>query len=172
LWAASLAPEARLPLPIHCMARTEDLLLAEILQYQCRVHLGLETKLMPEDANSLAQTVMGDGEWRGVCGAPYVSVYPDANDLLSFFTAGYPNWSDPEYNRMLVDASSTPDPTRRVERLAACEARLLRAMPLVPLYFVTWNYLERPEVRGLRLNALNTPSFKYAWIDPAKWRAS
>jgi len=42
---------------------------------------------------------------------------------------------------------------------------LLRAMPFVPLYFDTWVYLERREVRGLILNPLGVPSFKYAWID-------
>lgn len=168
LWAASTTPEALGPLPIHFMSRTDSLLLAEILQYQWRLHLDLGTMLMPQEPAALAETIMGGGDWSGVCGEPYIANYPDANDLLSFFTANYPNWSDPDFDRMLAHSSSTVDPALRMQRLAACEAKLLRAMPLVPLYFDAWNYLERPEVRGLRLNSLNTPSFKYAWIDPSR----
>ena len=62
-------------------------------------------------------------------------------------------------------AGATNDPKRRMERLSASEARLLRGMPFIPLYFDSWNYLERPEVRGLRLNPLDVPSLKYVWID-------
>jgi MarR-like DNA-binding transcriptional regulator SgrR of sgrS sRNA len=60
---------------------------------------------------------------------------------------------------------SIADPALRMQQLAECEAMLLRAMPFVPLYFDTWVYLERREVRGLTLNPLGVPSFKYAWID-------
>ena len=41
IWAASTAPAARLPLDIHCIARTDSLLVAEVLQSQWRSHLGL-----------------------------------------------------------------------------------------------------------------------------------
>ena len=72
---------------------------------------------------------------------------------------------------MLASATSTADPSLRMGKLEACEAMLLRAMPFVPLYFDTWVYLERPEVRGLELSPLGIPAFKYAWID-TNWRPS
>jgi ABC-type oligopeptide transport system substrate-binding subunit len=113
-------------------------------------------------------TVMSGNTWTGVGEEPYIANYPDPNDLLSFYTANYPHWSDAEFDRMLPDASAITDPALRMERLSVCEARLLRGMPFLPLYFDSWNYLERPEVRGLRLNALDIPSLKYAWIDPSR----
>ena len=70
---------------------------------------------------------------------------------------------------MLAAATSIADSALRMEKLAACEEKLLRAMPLIPLYFDTWVYLERPEVHGLKLNLLGLPGFKYAWIDTS-WR--
>ena len=69
------------------------------------------------------------------------------------------------FDAALTAASSTADPARRLEKLAACEADLLRAMPFIPLYFDAWVYLERPQVRGMVLNRGGIPVFKYAWID-------
>ena len=59
----------------------------------------------------------------------------------------------------------------RMEKLADCETTLLRAMPFVPLYFDTWVYLERPEVRGLSVGPMGYPAFKYAWIDTNRSRS-
>jgi oligopeptide transport system substrate-binding protein len=168
IWAASTAPAARLPLDIHCIARTDSLLVAEVLQSQWRSHLGLESGLFPQEVMGFFDTIMSGNTWTGVGEEPYIANYPDPNDLLSFYTANYPHWSDPEFDRMLPDASAITDPALRMERLSVCEARLLRGMPFLPLYFDSWNYLERPEVRGLRLNALDIPSLKYAWIDPSR----
>ena len=168
LWAASAAPEARLPLPIHYMARADSRLLAEVLQYQWRLRLGLETRLMPQEFAAFVSGILEGNEWSGVAEEPYGCNYAAPNDLLTFFTANYPHWSDSGFDKMLTAASSTADPSLRMEKLSACEARLLRGMPFVPLYFDAWNYLEREDVRGLRLNPLDSPSFKYAWIDSAR----
>ena len=165
IWAASAAPEVHLSLPIHFMARTDSMLIAEILQYQWKEYLGLETQLVPREQTAYFSEVMAETGWRGVGEEPYICNYPDPVDLLNFYTANYPGWSDPEYNRMVAAASAILDPVLRMQRLSECEARLLLGMPFIPLYFDAWNYLERPEVRGLRLTGLNTPSFKYAWID-------
>ena len=169
LWAGNGAPEA--PLPIHYGARTDSGLLAEVLQYQWRSNLGLETRLLPHEPVVYGQTIMQGGDWSGVAEDPYIANYPDPVDLLGFYAGSYPHWSDPDFDRMLDTASSTLDPARRMERLSACEEKLLRAMPFVPLYFDTWVYLERPEVRGLGLNPLGTPAFKYAWIDTSNSRS-
>ena len=53
----------------------------------------------------------------------------------------------------------------RMERLSESEARLLKGMPFIPLYFDSWTYLERPEVGAWRFNPLDVPSLKYVWID-------
>jgi oligopeptide transport system substrate-binding protein len=171
LWAGATSAEARHPLPIHYWTRVDNQLLAEILQSQWRENLGLETKLMPQEPRGYGQTIMVDGNFTGVAVDSYIAGYPDPYDLLSLYTATYANWSDSEYDRMLAAATSTADSALRMKKLAACEERLLRAMPLIPLYFDTWVYLERPEVHGLKFSLVGVPGFKYAWID-TNWRAS
>jgi oligopeptide transport system substrate-binding protein len=165
LWAAAAPAEARLPLPIHYLARADSRLLAEILQHQWRENLGLQTKLMPQESAAYIRTILTDGDYTGVAEEPYVANYPDPYDLLSLYTAGFANWSDPEFDRMLTAATSIADAALRMEKLADCETALLRAMPFVPLYFDTWVYLERPEVHGLSVGPMGYPAFKYAWID-------
>jgi oligopeptide transport system substrate-binding protein len=166
LWAATVT-QTHAPIPIHYMARTDSTLIAEILQYQWQQYLGLETRLNPLDQAAYIAEVLVSPDWTGVGEDPYICNYPDPVDILNFYTANYPGWSDPEYNRMVAEASSALDPALRLQKLRKCETRLLRGMPCIPLYYDTWNYLERPEVRGLRLTGLNTPSFKYTWIDAA-----
>jgi hypothetical protein len=51
------------------------------------------------------------------------------------------------------------------------EERLLRAMPVLPLFFDSYSYLEKPYVRGMTRNVLDLPQFKAAWID-TNWRPS
>jgi oligopeptide transport system substrate-binding protein len=153
------------PLHLQCIARTDSLLVAEILQAQWRTHLGIESRIQPLELVVFVDSTLIATDWSGLCDDPYIVNYPDPNDLMSFYTAGYPHWSAPEFDRMLAEASATNDPKLRMERLSTSEARLLRGMPFIPLYFDSWNYLERPEVRGLRLNPLDVPSLKYVWID-------
>jgi len=152
-------------LDLHCIARTDSLLVAEVLQSQWRTHLGVECKILPLEIAVYFDAILSANDWSGVADDPYIANYPDANDLLTFYTANYPHWSDAEFNGMVAAASATTDPVLRMEKLSASEAHLLRGMPFIPLYFDSWNYLERPEVRGLRLNPLDVPSLKYVWID-------
>ena len=156
------------PLDLHCLARTDSLLVAEVLQSQWRTHLGVETKILPLEMAVYFDAIASASDWSGVGDDPYIANYPDPNDLLTFYTANYPHWYDPEFDQMVAAASATADPVLRMERLSACEARLLRGMPFIPLYFDSWNYLQRPEVRGLRLNPLDVPSLKYVWIDSSR----
>jgi len=165
LWSGVASPEARLPIPVYYPTRADSRLLAEILQYQWRSHLGLETRLIPLEPTLYGRIIFQDGDFTGVAEDSFFLDYPDPSELLELYTATYPNWTDPAFDRSLAAAMSIADPALRMQQLAECEAMLLRAMPFVPLYFDTWVYLERREVRGLTLNPLGVPSFKYAWID-------
>jgi len=91
--------------------------------------------------------------------------FPDPYHFLQPYIADYPSWSDPAYDVKLGEATANTDSAVRMKELAECEATLLRAMPIIPLYFDTWVYLERPELHGLHLNPLGVPSFKFAWLE-------
>jgi len=155
-------------LDLHCIARTDSLLVAEVLQSQWRTHLGIESRILPLEIAVYFDEILSAADWSGIADDPYIANYPDPNDLLTFYSTNYPQWSDPEFDKMVAAASATSDPAKRMQSLSESEARLLRGMPCIPLYFDAWNYLERPEIRGLRLNALDVPSLKYVWIDSTR----
>jgi oligopeptide transport system substrate-binding protein len=78
-------------------------------------------------------------------------------------------FQDLHYDQMLAEANSILDPPARMNGLAECERYVLRSMPIVPLCYNTWSYLQKPFVRGLPPNLLDLRLFKYASID-TDWR--
>ena len=48
-------------------------------------------------------------------------------------------------------------PPARIAELAECEKRLLRAMPVLPLCFDVYTFLQKPYVRGQLGNSIDTP---------------
>jgi len=163
IWQST--PHAPARLTIHHPALTDSRLLAEIQQHQWRQNLGIETNIQAWEPAAYIQSVMYDGDFVGVAEDSYAANFPDPYDLLSLYTQTYRSWSDPAFTAKLSAATAITNPVLRMKELAECEAGLLRAMPIIPLYYDAWVYLERPEVHGLHLSPLGVPAFKYAWID-------
>jgi ABC-type oligopeptide transport system substrate-binding subunit len=65
----------------------------------------------------------------------------------------------------MKDADGTLDPRVRMKKLAQCESRLLKAMPLIPLTFGRNLYLAKPYLRAFVAEPVGGISFRYAWID-------
>ncbi|GAA0636129.1 peptide ABC transporter substrate-binding protein [Sphingomonas ursincola] len=60
----------------------------------------------------------------------------------------YSGFDDPRYDALLDRAMAEPAPARRVTAMRAAEARLLDAMPIIPLWFYRSGALVAPRVRG------------------------
>ena len=163
LWAATGQAPKRIR--VHYPARADSRLLAEVQQHQWKQNLGLETDLQAHEPGIYDQSVFEQGDFAGVAEDTLMANFPDPYDTLLLYTAGYPSWSDAAFDVKLNAATATINPELRMKQLAECEAALLRDMPVIPLYYDSWVYLERPEVHGLCLSPLGVPSFKYAWID-------
>jgi oligopeptide transport system substrate-binding protein len=121
----------------------------EAVQQMWREHLGIEVALVQREARThLASLAAGSFD---LGFAPAIPDYDSAADLLERFTTenanNYPHWSDAEYDQFV--AKSGPD-------LAKAETRLLEALPVIPLYFNTKNFLLRPAVRGWKEDPLWT----------------
>jgi ABC-type oligopeptide transport system substrate-binding subunit len=140
----------------------------EILQQQWRGNLNIDVKLTQQEFKVYIQTLL-DVSYNGLAISPWNAKYKDPNSFLDLFLTGSiqsgTGWSDVNYDAMLAEANSTLDRRARMKKLAECEKYLLTAMPQLPISFRTWNYLEKPYVRGLESNALDEHYFKYAWID-------
>jgi hypothetical protein len=69
----------------------------------------------------------------------------------------------------LQAANAIVNRTDRLQKLAACEKRLLEGMPFLPMYHAAWGYLCKPFVRGFASHPFDVRAFKYIWID-TNWR--
>jgi oligopeptide transport system substrate-binding protein len=128
----------------------------EAIQQMWRERLGISVTLLQREARThIAALAAGDFDL-----SLYIAIpdYNSAADLLERFTTGnannYPRWSDADYDR-LVGAG----------RLAEAETRLLDALPVIPLYFNTKNFLLRPTVRGWQEDALWTRYYDHVSVE-------
>lgn len=129
----------------------------EAIQQMWRDHLGLEVPILQREARThIAALAAGDFDLGFYTAIPD---YDSATDLLERLTAGnannYPRWSDPEFDRLVGSG-----------QLAAAETRLLDAVPVIPLYFNTKNFLLRPTVRGWKEDALWTRYYDHVSLVP------
>jgi oligopeptide transport system substrate-binding protein len=146
--------------------------MAEVLQKQWSRNLCIAVNLVKQELTPYIYTLLS-GEFEVAedgCG----NDYRDPNAFLGLFVTGAPlgfTWSDAAYDGALNEANSTPDPAGRMLKLRRCEAYLLHHMPIVPLLFYGYAGFQKPYVRGLATNLLDTHPFKYTWID-TNWRPS
>jgi oligopeptide transport system substrate-binding protein len=149
--------------------RTRSKEIAEILQSQWQANLGVRVNLIMVQWNVWVQ--MSPVSYRGIIESGVGAEYADPNGIFDLFTGRIDGsgWVDAGFDQLIEAANSELDTTIRMRKLAACEERLLRAMPVLPLFFDSYCYLEKPYVRGMTKNVLGVPQFKTAWID-TNWR--
>ena len=152
--------------------RTRSAEIAQILQAQWRANLGARVNLTMVEQNVWGQmaTLVS---YRGIIESGLGLDCADPQGIFDVFTGRMDGsgWIDPGLDLLLDAANAEFDATVRMRKLAACEERLMRAMPVLPLFFDSYCYLEKPFVGGMTRNVLGMPQFKTAWID-TKWRAS
>ena len=96
--------------------------------------------------------VMADAAW--------VADYDDPQNFLYLLDSNtgqqnYGKYSNPEYDRLLAEASLELDLKKRAELLAEAETIMLEEVPIVPMWFqVTLNMLD-PEITGYTDNAVD-----------------
>jgi oligopeptide transport system substrate-binding protein len=152
--------------------RTRSKEIAEILQAQWQANLGVRVNLMMVERNVCDQ-MAASVSYRGIIESGTGADYADPNGIFDTFTGRMDGsgWVDAGFGQLLDEANSELDTAVRMRKLAACEERLLRAMPVLPLFFDSYCYLEKPFVGGMTKNVLGFQEFKTAWID-TNWRPS
>jgi oligopeptide transport system substrate-binding protein len=155
-----------------CPVTAADRLNAEILQQQWHANLGVEVVLTTQEFSAWLQNA-SQCNYSGVTENQDWGFYLDPNWFLEEFTArsfnNFSGWADPVYDSMLSKANTTLEPESRLQKLAECEAYLLRAMPCIPEFYDVWAHPQKPYLRGICPNIMDVHPLKYAWID-TNWR--
>lgn len=102
---------------------------------------------------------------RGGFGAEYDHPLTWLDTFLSKSPQNESGWADPEFDRLVKEAVSIPDPVESIRKLRLAEARAVAAVPRIPLYFYTKSTLVKPWVKGFYPNARNVHLFQWLWID-------
>lgn len=123
---------------------------AEALQAMWREALGVEVSLSPMEQKTWLQNqqtlnyTLSTYSWIGD--------FPDPLTFLGNFTANNGNnwtgWSDPAYDALVTEATTTIDPAKRAELFQHAEAKLLELMPVSPVYHGAQTYLIDPAVKN------------------------
>ncbi|RMG02040.1 MAG: peptide ABC transporter substrate-binding protein [Planctomycetota bacterium] len=141
--------------------------IAELIQSQWKRSLNVDVRLQNQDwARYLASRREGAFD---IARAGWIADYLDPNTFLEMFTTGNPNnhsrWSNPEYDRLIVEAQQESDTALRLKKYEQAEAILMDEMPIIPIFFGVTRNMVRPEVRGFYDNMLDVHPLKYIEID-------
>lgn len=141
--------------------------LAVAVQQMWKRELGIEITLNNQDWKVYLDSV-DNGHYQ-IARAGWIGDYVDPNSFLDMWVTDGGNnrtgWSDPRYDELVLRcAPAAPDRERRYRCFREAEAILMEAMPVIPIFFATRNYLARPSVRGLPANLLGYPLFKQVYL--------
>jgi len=141
--------------------------IAVAIQGMWKQHLGISVTLRNEEWKVMIKNLR-DGRFQ-IARFGWVGDYNHPHSWLETF-AGYSgnnwtNWEDTRFDQLLAEAAATKDPDLSMSRYREAEARLVEAMPRMPLYFYTKSSLIKPYVRGFYSNSANRHNVCWMWID-------
>ena len=142
-------------------------LIAEAVQQMWRKHLNIEVRLLNQDWKVyLASRRAKDYQ---VARASWLGDYNDPNTFLDMWTAhsgnNHSGWSNPQYDSLIKEAAQMSDPQKRFEIFQQAEAILLKASPIIPIYFSKNTYLIQPSVKNWHPNPLDWHPYKYVYLE-------
>jgi len=141
--------------------------IAEVIQQQWGKGLGLKIKLENQEWGTyLNSQKMLEYD---ICRSAWIGDYPDPNTFLDLMVTGGGNnntgYADPAYDGMIAAAAREIDQGKRLEILRKAESKLLRDLPVLPIYYYVTKNLVRPWVKGFYPNIQNVHPLKFVWID-------
>jgi oligopeptide transport system substrate-binding protein len=141
-------------------------LIAEAIQEMWRRELGVEVHLVNQELKSTLDARQ-TGEYQ-ILRSVWIGDYTDPTSFLGVWTSGsgnnYTGWSSADYDRLLDEAARTADPAARNAVLQRAEILLLKAAPIIPIYYYAHIFLIRPSVHGWHPTLLDHHPYKYVWL--------
>jgi oligopeptide transport system substrate-binding protein len=164
-------PEGKGFPPVEILFNTSEAhrAIAEAVQQMWKKNLNIDIRLVNQEWKVyLDSTHSGNYQ---MARAAWIADYVDPNSFLDMWLTGGGNnetgWSNPEYDRLIGEASRAIDPQRRTEFFQKAEAVLLDEVPIIPIYFYTRVCLKRPELKGWHPTLLDNHPYKHVYLEAA-----
>lgn len=136
--------------------------IAEALQNMWKTKLGIDVTLTNQDWKVYLSSVhkldyqVARGSW--------IADYVDPMNYLELFVTDGGNnqtgWSNAEYDKLIQASYAEPDAAKRVQTLQQAENILVDEMPVLPIYYYTFRYLQADRVQGFHPNPLGYRRWK------------
>lgn len=138
--------------------------IAEVVRQMWKENLGLDAELVNyewkvylDNTKNLNYPALARASWFGD--------FPDPLSFLQLHASWDGNnrtgYSNPAYDKALLESEGIADPGKRLEKLLQAEEILMADMPVIPIY-----YYAITEMRNTRLqNAFPNPLGMYSWKD-------
>ncbi|MDF1755343.1 MAG: peptide ABC transporter substrate-binding protein [Verrucomicrobiales bacterium] len=138
--------------------------IAVAIQDMWKTHLGIDGIEIQNQEWKVYQKTIQDLNY-DVARAGWIGDYVDPDTFLSLFTTNNTNnstgWSNPDYDRKMVEASRLFKVEERYAKLQEAEDILLDELPITPLYWYTSVYLIDPGVKNWHPLLLNNHPYKH-----------
>ena len=132
-------------------------LIAELVRKQWQRALGINVVIRNEEWSTYNSSLRAKDF--DVARRAWGGDYLDPNTFLDQFVTGGenndPEYSNPEYDKLIEAAKYELDPAKRMQLLQDAEAMMMRDLPLIPIYYYVSRNLVRPHIRGLYNNTLD-----------------
>jgi len=140
--------------------------IAQAAQEMWRVNLGIEIQLENVDFQvKLDREKAGDYH---ISRAGWIGDYMDPITFLELWWSKSSfndvNYDNPEYDRLIEIAKNSSDPKERFDAMREAEKILMEDMPIIPVYFYTQPYAQKPYLKGVYKPLVNYPKLTYADI--------
>ncbi|MFZ9681714.1 MAG: peptide ABC transporter substrate-binding protein [Cephaloticoccus sp.] len=147
--------------------------IAEALQQMWRRELGISITLVNQEGKVWSDT-MRSGHY-DIARMAWVGDYVDPSTFLDIMTTGNGNnetgWGNPEYDRLIAEATTTADEARRYALYARCEEILAAEAPIAPRYFYNRHTLRLPSVKGGYGNPIDMHPYVGVYLDAEDTRS-
>ncbi len=145
-------------------------IIAQAAQEMWRTNLGIELTLENVDFQvKLDREKAGDYQ---ISRAGWIGDYIDPMTFMDLWLSegafNDAKYNNPEYDRLIKESKATTDQKVRMENMRKAEQMLMEAMPVVPVYFYTQPYAQKPYVTGVFKPLNRYPIFTFADMDMSK----
>ena len=162
-------PEGRGMPKVEVLYNTSDnhRMIAEVIERDWR-KLGVEVELRNlEWGNYLAAQHQSNYT---IARAGWVADYSDPNTFLDMWVTGggqnETNWSNPQYDQLIAQASAESEPAKRMALLHEAEVLLMEEMPIIPIYYYVSINLVKPYVKNFHANVLDQHPLQLLKLEP------
>jgi len=93
-------------------------------------------------------------------------------DLFKYKSNGtnYPSWENQKFTELLDASCTIADPIRRADMLKKAENIFISQMPVAPLYFYSYSFICRENLKKYVVSSIGEVDFKWAYFEKGKAR--